>query len=121
VVGYASNYLGQESVVRSNGAPIQPGRVSITLQFDKTGEHAGRATLRVGNSAPTVVDVPRTNPAIYDLRGGGFHVGADDGGVCSAYAPPFAFTGTIVSVRIGRPEPEYHDTAMELKEAFQEQ
>jgi len=120
-VAYTSNFLGQETVVRADNAPIQPGGVTITLQFDKTGEHAGRASLRVGEGQPAVVDIAHTNPATYDSRGGGFHVGGDDGCVCSAYAPPFSFTGTIVSVSIGRPEPEYRDPVMELKQALQEQ
>jgi hypothetical protein len=121
MVSYASNCLGRESVVRADGVPVKPGRVTITVQFEKTGEHAGRAMLRVGNADAVALDVPRSNPAMYDMRGGGFHIGADDGRVCSAYAAPFPFTGNIVSVLIGRPEPEYHDTRMELKEALQEQ
>lgn len=121
IVAYASSYLGHETVVRANNGPVRPGRLIITLQFDKTGEHAGQARLRVGHGEPAVVDIPRTNPALYDMRGGGFHIGGDYGGVSSAYTAPFPFSGGIVSVLIGRPEPEYHDTTMELKEAMQEQ
>jgi arylsulfatase len=121
LVAYASSYLGRETIVRARDGQVRPGSLTITVQFDKTREHAGRATLRVGNGEPSVVDIPRTNPALYDLRGGGFHIGADDGGVSSTYSKPFPFTGRIVSVLVGRPDPEYHDTSMELKEALREQ
>ncbi|MGH7325438.1 MAG: arylsulfatase [Candidatus Rokuibacteriota bacterium] len=92
----AYEYVYSQSVQHVIGSdiPVPPGRVELRYEFTRTGPRRGRGALFVDGKLVGTAEIPQTWP-VHGTTGG-IHCGRDGGAaVSSAYACPFAFTGTI--------------------------
>lgn len=97
---YISNYLNREHTVIRSAAALPEGEVNVRLQFVKTVDFGGTATLFVNGEKAGEGEVARTNPMVYAVAEG-LEVGSDSTSpVWPEYEPPFRFTGTIKKVVI---------------------
>lgn len=97
---YVSNFLGRTHSVASGTKVVSPGTHTATVEFERTGQHAGRARLLLDGEQVGEVEVPRTNPVAYAVAEG-LEIGSDTTSpVWPAYHSPFHFTGTIHRVTI---------------------
>jgi len=97
-LSYVHNLVNLEQHRIQARTPLLPGRHTLVLRYDKTGENQGRGTLLVDGEAVGTGDIPRFTPNRFALAGAGLSVGRDASGlaVCDDYVAPFPFTGTIV-------------------------
>ncbi|WP_435198694.1 arylsulfatase [Janibacter sp. GS2] len=99
-VHYVNNFLGRTHSTVSSEQPLRPGEHTAEVRFERTGKHAGRATLSLDGAVAGTVEIPATNPIAYAATEG-LEVGSDSTSpIWPAYAPPFTFTGQIVEVTI---------------------
>jgi len=101
-------YIGPDRrwVLESEGS-LPPGRHALTLDFRKTGDCAGIATLTCDGARIGRLAMSNTWPSA--PGGGGVCCGFDEAGPLSdRYAQPFVFTGTI------------HDVSVEVEDDFKE-
>jgi arylsulfatase len=106
---YVHNLYGKERHAVESDAELVPGRHRIVYEFEKTGENAGRGTLRCDDVAVGSGDIPRFTPSQFTYTGSGLTCGYEMGpAIGLGYAAPFRFAGEIhratVEV-IGRPAP----------------
>jgi arylsulfatase len=93
--------LRERHVMRST-EPVPSGRHRLRYEFARTGPRRGRGSLWIDDRRVGEIELAKTWP-VHGLTGGLF-CGRDGGApVSSAYAAPFAFTGTIhrVVVELG--------------------
>jgi arylsulfatase len=112
---YVSNFLGRTHSVASSPQALSPGPHTVVVEFERTGQHAGRARLLIDGEAAAETAVPRTNPVAFAVAEG-LEVGSDStSAVWPAYHPPFHFIGTIrqVTIEVHRdgPPPTAEDAA----------
>ena len=120
---YVHNYLGlQEYRVASSG-PVPRGDCVLALHFQRTGEHQGRAQLRIDGAVVGEGLIERTVPAVIETSGEGLCCGYDSGlPVSPSYEAPFRFTGTIHEVVVEIDDPALApDTDAQLRAAWNEQ
>ena len=100
---YTYNWLGLHQYTVAGAQPLQPGRATIRLDFAYDGGglgKAGTATLLVNGTKVASGRIDQTQCCGFSADDGA-DIGADEGTpVSSAYASPFAFTGTIARVTI---------------------
>ncbi len=96
---YVHNYLGLAEYRISSTEPVPAGRSVLTFRFERTGEHRGRGTLRIGDRTIGAGEIPQTVPGVIETSGEGLCCGYDSGlPVTADYRAPFRFTGRIVQV-----------------------
>jgi arylsulfatase A-like enzyme len=98
---YLSSFLGREFYQIDASKPLPTGkRVSLKLEFQKTSDVSGLATLYQDGEPVGQVDVKRTKPAHQDVIDD-LGIGGDTAAAVSRdYPPPFTFTGTIKKVEV---------------------
>jgi arylsulfatase len=97
---YVCYFLGRALSVLATTQIVSPGRHTVRLEFERTGQHAGRASLLVNGTMAGEIDIPRTNPLVYAVAEG-LEIGSDStSAVWPAYRSPFRFTGEIDRVTI---------------------
>jgi arylsulfatase len=103
---YAYNYLGLESFQVSANLPVGSGRHELRVEIEPTAKpdlangkgSPVRAQLYVDGKLAGEGDLPVTIPLDIGITDG-LSCGRDEGSpVTSAYAPPFAFSGTLEKV-----------------------
>lgn len=87
---------------------LAPGKTSVAVRFVRTGKHAGRISLAIGEAEVDAADIPKTW-STYGVTAG-LTCGLAGVPVSDAYRPPFAFSGTIRRVLValeddGRADP----------------
>ena len=92
------NYPGERyRIVSETAVPV--GESVIVLDFTKTGDHAGDATLSINGREVGSGHLPATLGGMFAIEG--LDVGQDlYTAVSEDYEVPFAFSGTIAAVRI---------------------
>ena len=106
---YVSNHLAREHFVATSTEPVPPGAVNLRVEFEKTGEFAGKARLYIDGREVGGCDVPRTNMVVYAVAEG-LEIGSDStSAVWPRYRPPFNFTGVIRKVEITGQSPGHSD------------
>jgi len=103
---YVHNYVGAQELHFQSGDTVPEGKSMLRYEFEPTGKPdlakgkgaPGRAQLYIDGKLVGQADLSVTVPLLIGL-GGGLNVGRNPGSpVSQLYAPPFAFTGTIVKV-----------------------
>jgi arylsulfatase len=98
---YVHNLYGAERHTIMSHAPVPRGRHELSFVFDKTGEHAGRGTLRCDGDVVGTGDIPRFTPTAFTYTGVGLTCAYEMGpAVGEGYVAPFGFTGTIHDARV---------------------
>ncbi len=119
---YVHNYLGLQEYRVSSDREVPSGAVSLGLQFTKTGEHRGTATLFIGDQQVGEAEIPRTVPAVIETSGEGLCCGYDSGlPVTEHYRAPFRFTGRIKRVVVEVDGAAAEDHAAAVVAAFNAQ
>lgn len=114
---YVSNWLAREYYVVTSDEPVTTGVTNLRMQFRKTEDFAGTATLYINGRKVGEGDIPHTNPVIYAWSEG-LEVGSDStSAVWPEYRPPFEFTGSIRKVEIKLDGPAYGDHESEARVA----
>jgi arylsulfatase len=120
---YAQNVVSAALLQVSSLAPVPVGRHSLRFEFEPTGPAdipagkgvPGRGQLYVDGQLVGQAEFAATVPLTYGL-GGGLVCGADPGSpVTPAYAPPFAFTGTLEEVTVDVSGALITDTEAEMR------
>ena len=104
---FVYNYLGVSQQVIAGLAPLSPGRHLVAFEFRKSGEPdfsaglgaPGTGTLFVDSQAVSQDDLKNTAPVMLSFSGMqtcGYHLAEP----FLDYQPPFAFAGTLHSVRV---------------------
>jgi arylsulfatase len=100
-VHYEHNYVALERHRLAGPAALAPGRHQIAFHFDRTGDHAGTASLTVDDKLVATRMIPHFTPVRFTLTGAGLTIGSSDAApVCDDYAAPYPFTGRIEQVTI---------------------
>jgi len=117
------NYMGRAEYHVVSAGPLPTGRpIEATLDFAKTGEHAGTARLLVDGEEVATGTIPQTVPVRFGVGSGSLRVGDDAGiSVTERYEAPFAFTGALEKVVIDVFGPVHRDPAADLSVAYQSQ
>jgi arylsulfatase A-like enzyme len=119
---YVHNYLGIEEYRVSATDELPVGKLQLRMQFTRTGEHQGRATLFLGERVIGEGEIPRTVPAVIETSAEGLCCGYDSGlPVTPAYDAPFRFTGDIAQVVVVVDGPVQADPDAALRNAFTDQ
>ncbi len=114
---YVHNYVGAKELHVGSSEPIPPGRNSLRYQFEPTGAPdltggkgtPGRARLFVGDQLVGEADFDVTVPLALGISGGAA-VGRNPGSsISEMYAPPYAFTGKIHTVKVTLAPASHHD------------
>ena len=122
---YVHNYVGVKELHVASASELPPGKHSLRYEFEPTGAPdlmrgkgtPGRARLLVDGEQVGTGDFDVTVPLALGL-GSGICVGRNAGSAVSArYAPPFAFTGTISTVKVAVPGTSPHDDDTEVTKA----
>jgi len=98
---YEYNFVAHERYKITSPVPLTPGPASIRLDFKSDGGigRGGNVALFVNDKKVGEARVDKTVPGRFG--GESFDVGMDNGSpVSEAYAPPFAYTGTIKKIEI---------------------
>ena len=92
------NYAGERyRIVSETAVPV--GESVIVLDFTKTGDHVGDATLSINGREVGSGHLPKTLGGMFAIEG--IDIGQDlYTAVSEDYEVPFAFSGTIAAVRI---------------------
>jgi arylsulfatase len=103
------------------GALADPrGEHEVRVDFERTGRHAGRATLSIDGQAAGSVDILATWPT-HGVTAG-VSCGRDAGApVCDDYAAPFSFTGSHLDVVIELDDDGKRDPEGRYRAALKEQ
>lgn len=111
------NYVGRAEYALESDRPVPTGRpVELTLDFERTGEHAGRVRLLIDGEEVARGDVPHTVPTRFGVGSGSLRVGDDAGiSVTGRYEAPFRFTGHLERVTIDLIGPHRHDPVRDLE------
>ncbi|WP_425832057.1 arylsulfatase [Streptomyces fractus] len=120
-VVYVSNALGKEFTVLESAADLKPGEHEVLVEFEKTGEHAGRARLSVDGTAMAEADVPRTNAVLYGLQADGLRTGRHLLTVWPGYHGPRELAGRVRTVELRRGEGPASDPDADLRMALHRQ
>lgn len=117
------NFMGRAEYHLESDVPMPTGApCTATLEFTRTGEHAGTARLLVDGVVAAEGPIPQTVPRRFGVGSGSLRVGDDAGiSVSARYEPPFAFTGTLRHVTIEVDGPEDRDPEAEARIAIQSQ
>jgi len=87
------------------------------MEFKRTRDFAGTATLYIDDRKVGESDIPHTNLALYAVVEG-LEVGSDStSAVWPEYRPPFEFTGTMKKVEIRVDGPGHQDPEGEARVA----
>ena len=114
---YVSNFLARAHYVVASGEPVPAGEIEVRLEFEKTDEFAGKATLYINGTKVGEGDISRSNPLAYAVAEG-LEVGSDSTApVWPEYRPPFEFTGTIKKVEIRVDGPGHQNPGGEARVA----
>jgi arylsulfatase A-like enzyme len=114
---YVHNYVGAMELYVGSSEAIPPGRHSLSYQFEPTGAPdlrtgkgtPGHARLFVGDGLVGEADFDVTVPLALGICGGAA-VGRNPGSTISEmYAPPYAFTGKIHTVKVTLAAASHHD------------
>jgi arylsulfatase A-like enzyme len=104
-LNFSYNFFGLERTSVASSDPVPSGKVQLRVDFLRTGENQGKATLFINDRNVGEVAVPHTVPLTFGLAEG-LTVGRDPSTpVSESYASPFAFTGKLTKA------------VMQLKEA----
>ena len=97
---YEYRYDEATSHVLRSERPIPTGRaLTLGLDFHKTGDRRGTATLLIDDEPAAEAEIPKTWP-VAGLAGG-LNCGRDDDSpVSDSYTPPFPFSGTIRRIMV---------------------
>lgn len=126
---YAQNVVSAALLEVRSQEPVPPGRHSLRFAFEPTGEadikagrgRPGRGLLYVDGDLVGQADFATTIPITYGL-GSGVVCGANAGSaVTPAYAPPFAFTGTLEQVTIEVVGEQFVDPEAEMRRLLSRQ
>ena len=83
------------------------GRHELIYEFERTGENAGRGTLRCDGAVVGAGEIPRFTPSQFTYTGSGLTCGYEMGpAVGEGYLAPFRFGGAIHRATVevsGRP------------------
>jgi arylsulfatase len=100
---YHYNLLGTAAWTVSGGVAVPAGRHELAVAFEREGDgfgEGGTVTLRVDGAVVATQTLPRTTPWRMSYIEG-LNVGRDTGTPVSPdYAVPYAFTGTLHTVRM---------------------
>lgn len=120
---YVHNFLGLQEYRVTATATVPRGDCVLALHFHRTGEHQGRAELRIDGVAAGEGLIERTVPAVIETSGEGLCCGYDSGlPVSAGYEAPFRFTGTIHEVVVEVEDPALAvDTDAQLRAAWNDQ
>lgn len=97
---YLQNYVGEEyyELIATEALPL--GSVTARLDFEKTGEYQGIATLYVNDKQVGEAQIKKTTPFLYS-QFDTFDVGEDSGSpISTRYLAPFKFPGAIEKVEV---------------------
>jgi hypothetical protein len=117
------NFMGRAEYHLEANAPLPTDRpCTATLEFTRTGEHAGDGRLLVDGAVVAQGPIPQTVPRRFGVGSGSLRVGDDAGiSVSERYEPPFAFTGRLHRVTIEVEGDEDRDPAADARIAIQSQ
>jgi arylsulfatase len=120
---YVHNYLGLQEYRVESTTTLPRGDCTLALHFTRTGEHQGRAVLRMDGAEVGAGDIARTIPAVIETSGEGLCCGYDSGlPVSASYEAPFRFTGSIHEVVVQVDDPSVvDDNDAQLRAAWNEQ
>lgn len=119
---YVHNYLGAREYRVASAVGLPRGDCTLALHFSKTGEHRGRAVLRIDGVDVGEGMIEQTIPAVIETSGEGLCCGYDSGlPVTPAYEAPFRFTGTIHEVVVQVDDPALVDAEAQLRAAWNDQ
>ncbi|MCZ4315818.1 arylsulfatase [Comamonadaceae bacterium G21597-S1] len=119
---YVHNYLGLQEYRVTSTVAVPRGDCVLALHFHRTGEHQGRAELRIDGVAVGEGSIERTIPAVIETSGEGLCCGYDSGlPVSAGYEAPFRFTGAIHEVVVEVDDPALRDSDAQLRAAWNEQ
>lgn len=98
---YHYELFGKGSYHLVSDRDIPKGEVSVSFEFEKTGEYQGTGRLYFWLEKVAEIHMPKTIPIAYSLAGEGMCCGRDSGAPVSAeYSSPFTFTGVIKKVTV---------------------
>lgn len=109
-LNFVYNYMGSRYTQVTSSAAISPGRATLAVRFEKTGENTGTVSLLVNGEAAgeASLEMMPWRQSLY-----GMDIGRDLGStVCPDYSAPFAFTGTLLHV-----DYELRDDRADLQQA----
>ncbi len=119
---YVHNYLGLQEYRVTSTVAVPRGDCVLALHFHRTGEHQGRAELRIDGAVVGEGPIERTIPAVIETSGEGLCCGYDSGlPVSAGYEAPFRFTGSIHAVVVEVDDPALRDADAQLRAAWNEQ
>jgi hypothetical protein len=103
---FSYNYVGRDRFEVVAPEPLGPGKHTVRLEFEPTGEPDVRKGLGVPGLAQLYVDgvvvaatqFPHTTPLFFEIEG--LSCGYDFGAPAAEYSPPFTFTGTLHQVTV---------------------
>ena len=95
---YAYNFFGLDRYTVDASEPLSSGPATLRVDFTRSGENQGNATLFVNDKPVGTGPISRTVPLTFGLSEG-LTIGRDPSTpVTEKYASPFAFNGTIKRV-----------------------
>jgi arylsulfatase len=120
---YVHNYLGLQEYRVTSTVAVPRGDCVLALHLHRTGEHQGRAELRIDGVVVGEGLIERTIPAVINISCEGLCCGYDSGlPVSASYEAPFRFTGTIHDVVVEVDDPSLAvDTDAQLRAAMYDQ
>jgi arylsulfatase A-like enzyme len=111
---YVHNFVAQRLDRVSSTVPVTAGARTLGVRFDRTGEHAGVATLLVDGAEAGRLEIPSFTPTRWSTTGEGLCCGLQFGlAVTPEYRTPFRFTGTLRRVTVTVDGPEFIDPQAE--------
>jgi arylsulfatase len=119
---YVHNFVGLEQHRVASALELPPGAHTLAVQFARTGEHCGDATLLVDGVAVGAAAIARFTPTRFSVTGAGLTCGRGDAlAVTDDYAGAFPFTGGLERVVIEVEGPPFRDAAGEAAAAIRSQ
>ena len=101
---YVYNYVGLERYSVTSNTPVPSGKATLRMDFTKTAENAGTATLFINGKEVGSGTIAHTVPITFGASEG-VTAGRDPSTpVTESYASPFPFTGTLTQVVVDSPE-----------------
>ncbi|MEX0678075.1 MAG: arylsulfatase [Pirellulales bacterium] len=95
---YVYNFFGLERYEVASAEPVPPGRVTLRIEFTRTGKNQGTASLSIDGRQVASGAIAHTVPLTFGLSEG-LAVGRDPSTpVTESYVSPFPFSGKIKKV-----------------------